>query len=427
MEVAFAKCPQLKIQDYTSRDIKKFVSETFASVTGNLYPGEKVVRISDKLISKIVRKAEGVFIWVRLVLAELLVAIEARDIDALDQKLEDLPSDLEELYSRIVEKIPVTLRHHTFNYLQPFAPIEEIKNTTKSMRFRHRYVNPDIFDLKTIFHLSVAIEPAITAIEFPSMMMTDNDKVSVCLKTKGLVQERCRGLISLPSFDPTWDLDEMVKRFCEGRVSIHKTVLDYLFSEKNIGKLCSGVDHTLLEEPYIQRAAYYLRRLKVGFPTLRLFLGSPPTSVDSRRLEKCRVQWHTLFVGVFYNLLKHEDLPNSTPLRMTWLPPVEAYFNTVFRYRRNLEDFYIHFFPRDDYFSNTCIANSIANRSQKFSSHHPDLELVATYLHLNEYRSVTSSLTKKNWSQAIDLLTRYFPAREPQSRYTVDLDAPTTI
>jgi len=374
-----------------------------------------------------VRKAEGVFIWVRLVVAELLVAIEARDIDALDQKLEDLPSDLEELYSRIVEKIPVTLRHHTFNYLQPFAPIEEIKNTTKSTKFRHRYVHPDIFDLKTILQLSVAIEPAITAIEFPSMMMTDNDKVSVCLKTKGLVQEICRGLISLPSFDHTWDLDEMLKRFCQGRVSIHKTVLDYLFSEKNMGKLCSGVDHTLLEEPYIQRAAYYLCRLKVDFPTPQLFLGSPPTAVDSRRLEKCRVQWHTLFVGVLYNILKHEDLPNSTPLAMTWLPAVEAYFNTVFRNRRNLEDFYVHFFPRDDYFSNTCIANIITNRSQDFSSHHPDLELVATYLHLNEYRSVTRSLTKKNWSQAIDLLTRYFPAREPQSRCTLDLDTPTTI
>jgi hypothetical protein len=43
-----------------------------------------------------------------------------------------------------------------------------------------------------------------------------------------------------------------------------------------------------LEEPYIQRAAHHLRRLKVDFPILQLFLCSPPTSVDSRRLEKCR-------------------------------------------------------------------------------------------------------------------------------------------
>jgi hypothetical protein len=64
-----------------------------------------------------VEKAKGVFIWVRLVVAELIVAIEARDIDVLGQKLEDLPSDLEELYSRIVEKIPTALRHYTINKL----------------------------------------------------------------------------------------------------------------------------------------------------------------------------------------------------------------------------------------------------------------------------------------------------------------------
>jgi hypothetical protein len=197
-------------------------------------------------------------------------------------------------------------------------------------------------------------------------------------------------------------------------VSIHKTVLNYLFSEKNIAKLCSGVDHTLLEEPYIQRAAYYFRRLKVDFPTRQLFLGSPSTSVDSLRRPKWRIQWHTLFVGVLYNLLKHKHIPNSTPLGMTWLPAIEAYFNTVFRKRHNVDDFYPHFFPPDDYFLSTGITNSIANKAQSFSSHHPNLEFVATYLHLNEYRSITSSLSKKNWCQAIDLLTKYFPAREPQ-------------
>jgi hypothetical protein len=150
-EVSFAKCPQLKVQDYTSKDIKKFVSETFASVTSNLYPNENAIRLSDKLVSEIVRKAEGVFIWARLVVAELVVAIETRDIDALDQKLEDLPSELEELYSRIVEKIPVALRHHTFNYLQPLVPVEEIKETPEKAEITKtwlRYICTDIFDTR---------------------------------------------------------------------------------------------------------------------------------------------------------------------------------------------------------------------------------------------------------------------------------------
>jgi hypothetical protein len=228
------------------------------------------------------------------------------------------------------------------------------------------------------------------------MMMTDKDKVSICLKTKGLVQERCRGLISLPSFDPTWGLDEMLERFRQGRLSVHKTVLDYLWSEKGFEKIRSRVDYTLLEDLYIQRAAYYFRRLKVDFPTLQLIVGSTPTSVDSPRWPKCRINWHALFVGVLYYLLKYEHRPHSTPLGMTWPPAVEAYFKSVFHNRRNLEDFYIHFFPSDDHFLSRFVAKSIANKAKYFSYLHPNLELVATYIHLNEHCPVTCSLTDKD-------------------------------
>jgi hypothetical protein len=56
----------------------------------------------DDLISRIVEKSNGSFVWIRLVLKELETAFTDEDIEAI---LEEVPSDLHEMYARILQSI----------------------------------------------------------------------------------------------------------------------------------------------------------------------------------------------------------------------------------------------------------------------------------------------------------------------------------
>ncbi|KAG4418628.1 hypothetical protein IFR04_008253 [Cadophora malorum] len=106
VEMRLSKYPFFKIQDYTSSDIRKFVTETFATISENAYSDDPVLNIVGDLVTEIVEKSEGVFIWARLVVAETVFAIEAGDMTAQECFLNEFPLGLEELYNRIICKIP---------------------------------------------------------------------------------------------------------------------------------------------------------------------------------------------------------------------------------------------------------------------------------------------------------------------------------
>jgi hypothetical protein len=68
----------MRVQNYTADDIEKFVVETYAMTIDDLPDMEReAAQISDELILDIVGKAEGVFMWAKLVVAELVASIEA--------------------------------------------------------------------------------------------------------------------------------------------------------------------------------------------------------------------------------------------------------------------------------------------------------------------------------------------------------------
>lgn len=308
-ELAFVKYHWIKVQDFTYHDIHTFVSRMFATVTSNLYHADKAIKVSGRIISDIVQKAEGVFIWVKLVVAELIIAIEAGDFEVLDEKLNNLPSDLEDLYARIIDKIPVEIRHHTFNYLQLFIGADERENFMLE-------AGPS-----NIFGMTLAIQHPEEALTFSPTTMTDEDKISDCAKIKRILQDRCRGFINLPS----WSQDEPMKYFCQGQVSIHKTVLDYLFSGKKIQKFFSGIEPSLLQDKYVQRAAFYFRLLKLDLTTRK----QVNRDIDSE--EVCTR---------LLSSLEGSERFSQAPLTHEFLPALEAHLKTSFQDAEELERFY---------------------------------------------------------------------------------------
>lgn len=105
-EDIFGQCPNLRLQNLTYRDIERYVM-------GKLSRNDAFQRLSSEepgaapaITQEIVEKADGVFLWVRLVVRSLLKGIRNRDeLSDLWARLRSMPREIEPLYDRLLDLI----------------------------------------------------------------------------------------------------------------------------------------------------------------------------------------------------------------------------------------------------------------------------------------------------------------------------------
>lgn len=103
---AFGNCPQLKLEQLTHSDIRSYV-------TGQLHGNRRFQRLSEydgisakRLVEKIILKAAGVFLWVRLVVRQLLQGLRDGDgMSVLNDKVDGVPEDIENYFTTLLESI----------------------------------------------------------------------------------------------------------------------------------------------------------------------------------------------------------------------------------------------------------------------------------------------------------------------------------
>lgn len=71
--------PGLKLQDLTSNDIKTFVNDKFHQSPAVMKLAAHDSRLASRLIEEVVERADGVFIWVDVVVRQLLRGVAQRD------------------------------------------------------------------------------------------------------------------------------------------------------------------------------------------------------------------------------------------------------------------------------------------------------------------------------------------------------------
>ncbi|KAF4874183.1 hypothetical protein CGCSCA1_v006686 [Colletotrichum siamense] len=102
---AFVHSPKIKLHEITFRDIQSFVRHKLAdliSSTGDSIATER----ARSLINQIIDKAEGVFLWVRIVVEGLISSPAAGDLmEDLEERVNDLPKELENLYENIFKSM----------------------------------------------------------------------------------------------------------------------------------------------------------------------------------------------------------------------------------------------------------------------------------------------------------------------------------
>ncbi|KAI1377936.1 hypothetical protein F4677DRAFT_458675 [Hypoxylon crocopeplum] len=104
-EVGFKGYPNLRIQEWTRDDIGTFVTDRFDEIYDFSTSGNK--QDLDPLAKAIIDKAEGVFLWVRVVLAAIEQGVlNCDDIYDLKRKVAAFPSELNDLYQHLFDSIP---------------------------------------------------------------------------------------------------------------------------------------------------------------------------------------------------------------------------------------------------------------------------------------------------------------------------------
>lgn len=123
---SFKSQPQLRLEDLTKGDIKNYVTDMLEKndiMQSRLCEDEAQMK---DLIDEIVQSASGVFLWVKLIVIELLKGLENHDqISLLHERLKELPTDLEELYEHMVFKVDKIYRVEASRFYQIIAATEE--------------------------------------------------------------------------------------------------------------------------------------------------------------------------------------------------------------------------------------------------------------------------------------------------------------
>jgi hypothetical protein len=112
----FARYPGIEIHQQTEQDIYNYC---VASI-----PDDRAAQVLlSPLVPKVARRARGVFLWVRLVMHELGKVVQsqvsmsgdrATTTGKLHQVLDLLPSELDDFYSTIIERIPQSARWNSY-------------------------------------------------------------------------------------------------------------------------------------------------------------------------------------------------------------------------------------------------------------------------------------------------------------------------
>jgi hypothetical protein len=205
-EDAFQQRPSLRLEDLTAPDMVLFVGEKLRA--NNMFIGLEVLQPLEAkhLIIEVTEKASGVFLWVRLVVSSLLEGLRDGDtITDLEERMHQLPSDLEDLFSKILNRLDILY----------------FKQASKLFQLVHQADSVD--DSLTLLDLSFAedgLEKAIAAeVEEVSLMQSKYRAETM----RRRLNSRCKGLLEAPA------LRHQTLTAAEAKVQyLHRTVKDFL-------------------------------------------------------------------------------------------------------------------------------------------------------------------------------------------------------
>lgn len=144
-QLYLAKFPRIVLQEVTQPDIRAFIRSRLQEPEFSELLGE-VELLHDTLIDHMEQKAEGVFLWVALVLRSIengLVDGDSRE-DVM-RTLGSMPTELNDLYQQLLDSIPATHQRCAYHLLAATIKAAQSRDTLHSVSrcyYLERHMNP---------------------------------------------------------------------------------------------------------------------------------------------------------------------------------------------------------------------------------------------------------------------------------------------
>ena len=196
---AFKAFPSLRLQDLTFCDIKKYVDDELASNDQMLVLQKQEPDEAPKLVLEIIERADGVFLWVRLVVQSLLRGLRNLDrVSDLQRRLRLLPPRLEDLFIHVLERIEPVYQEQSSRIFQIFVAALALDRRLSALDLSFAE-DPDPDHL--IHHRTEA--------------MTERELVARCELVEIWLSTRCGGLIEYHNSRSLSYLHRSVRDFLE--------------------------------------------------------------------------------------------------------------------------------------------------------------------------------------------------------------------
>jgi len=176
---AYGRRSNLMSQNLKFDDIKRYAEANLCDSRGFEALQRSEPEYAARLVQQIAEEASGVYLWVSLV-ESLLQGMTNRDrLQDLEQRLEEIPGDLEDLYQKTLDSIESRYLNHAS---QLFQLVREGKG---------KY---------TALPLSFAEDGLETAFKADSELLSDKERNQRYETMKIRLNSRCKGFLQIPSF-----------------------------------------------------------------------------------------------------------------------------------------------------------------------------------------------------------------------------------
>lgn len=199
---SFSDVPKIRLEDLTRDDINLYVRAKFLNNPRFQYLLRCDQKAAEALVFAVTDKAEGVFLWVRLVVRDLLKGIRDGDgIHTLYRKLEEIPADLNDYFKRL------------FSSISPHHMREASMILQVALHEEHDFISRHPLRLLDLSFTDESSPDFALADPFNHRKISMNDREGLRFRLDSTVRRlnsRCMGLLEC-----TYNPDNFFDLFCE--------------------------------------------------------------------------------------------------------------------------------------------------------------------------------------------------------------------
>jgi hypothetical protein len=173
---SFKDRPHLKLEDLTLEDINKYVTSEFEASEGFHEFRQREPEYAETLLREILNKAQGVFLWVHLVVRSLLSGLANGDrMRDLQRRLDKFPPRLEDLFEKMLDRFDK-------GYLNHASQLFRLVRASQTSPTLLGLALADLDDREIVLKTQVKA-------------LTKDKKLMYCKNMKRKLMSRCRGLL----------------------------------------------------------------------------------------------------------------------------------------------------------------------------------------------------------------------------------------